>query len=200
MIAGSVPRTSFAVQPNMRSAAGFQSSTVRSVPNATIASAALSTTARAVASTRSRPATARCCVTASSCHCLAGQSRQGTRSQGAGSARRPGRGYWARHACPAALAQVAICMVLLVCSGLFLRSLNSAGNIDTGFAHRNLLLMAFDPSLNRYSPAETRRLLDRISEHCCRHERQLSDFEHVFGLDRSRRVDDNLVELHRNMA
>jgi len=43
-------------------------------------------------------------------------------------------------------------------------------------------------------------MLDRISEHCCRHERQLSDFEHVFGLDRSRRVDDNLVELHRNMA
>ena len=55
-------------------------------------------------------------------------------------------------------------MVLLVCSGLFLRSLYSAGNIDTGFAHRNLLLMAFDPSLNRYAPAETRRLVDRILE------------------------------------
>ena len=58
MIGGSVPRTSFAFQPNMRSAAGFQSKTVRSVPNATIASAALSTTARAVASTRACPATA----------------------------------------------------------------------------------------------------------------------------------------------
>src|SRR5215469_6429658 len=92
MIGGSVPTTSSAVQPNIRSAAGFQSRTVRSVPNATIASAALSTTARAVASTRSRPATARCCVTASSCHCLAGQSQQGTRSQGAGPLRRPGRG------------------------------------------------------------------------------------------------------------
>ncbi len=62
------------------------------------------------------------------------------------------------------VAQVAICMVLLVCSGLFLRSLYSAGNIDTGFANRNLLLMAFDPSLNRYKPAETRRLVDRILE------------------------------------
>ena len=62
------------------------------------------------------------------------------------------------------VAQVAICMVLLVCSGLFLRSLYSAGNIDTGFTHRNLLLMAFDPSLNRYTPAETRRLVDRILE------------------------------------
>lgn len=59
-------------------------------------------------------------------------------------------------------AQVAICMVLLVCSGLFLRSLQSAGNIDTGMAHRNVLMMAFDPSLNRYSPAETKRLVDAI--------------------------------------
>ena len=33
-----------------------------------------------------------------------------------------------------------------------------------GFTHRNLLLMAFDPSLNRYAPAETRRLVDRILE------------------------------------
>src|SRR5262249_27181715 len=50
-----------------------------------------------------------CCVTASSCHCPAGQSQQGTRSQGAAPPRGPVRGYWARHACPAALAQVAIC-------------------------------------------------------------------------------------------
>ena len=62
------------------------------------------------------------------------------------------------------VAQVAICMVLLVCSGLFLRSLYSARNIDTGIAHRNLLLMAFDPSLNRYSPSETRRTVDAILE------------------------------------
>jgi predicted permease len=60
------------------------------------------------------------------------------------------------------VAQVAICMVLLICSGLFLRSLHSARNMDTGFEHRNLLLMAFDPSLNRYSPDETRRILDAM--------------------------------------
>ena len=60
------------------------------------------------------------------------------------------------------VAQVAICMVLLVCSGLFLRSLYSARNIDSGFTHRNLLMLAFDPSLNRYSPAETRRVVDAI--------------------------------------
>src|SRR6185369_2299532 len=58
--------------------------------------------------------------------------------------------------------QVAICMVLLICSGLFVRSLYSAGNIDLGFTHRNLLMMAFDPSLNRYPPEETRRLVNAI--------------------------------------
>jgi predicted permease len=62
------------------------------------------------------------------------------------------------------VAQVAICMVLLICSGLFLRSLYSAGNIDIGFTHRNLLMMGFDPSLNRYSPAETRRIVDAMVE------------------------------------
>ena len=62
------------------------------------------------------------------------------------------------------VAQVAICMVLLICSGLFLHSLYSAGNIDIGFTHRNLLMMAFDPSLNRYSPAEARRIVDAMVE------------------------------------
>jgi predicted permease len=60
------------------------------------------------------------------------------------------------------VAQVAICMVLLICSGLFLRSLQSAGNIDTGMAHRNILMAAFDPSLNHYSSAETRRIVNAI--------------------------------------
>ncbi len=60
------------------------------------------------------------------------------------------------------VAQVGICMVLLVCSGLFLRSLHSAYAIETGLTHHNLLLAAFDPSLNRYSPDETRRVVETI--------------------------------------
>jgi predicted permease len=60
------------------------------------------------------------------------------------------------------VAQVGICMVLLVCSGLFLRSLGTAANIDIGMAHRNLLLVGFDPSQNHYSSAETSRILDTI--------------------------------------
>ena len=62
------------------------------------------------------------------------------------------------------IAQVVICMMLLVCSGLFMRSLASARHLETGFAHRNLLLMAFDPSLNRYSTAETRHIVDGLLE------------------------------------
>jgi predicted permease len=60
------------------------------------------------------------------------------------------------------VAQVAICMVLLICSGLFLRSLDSAGHIDTGWSHRNVLLTTFDPSLNRYTPSDTQRVVDAI--------------------------------------
>jgi predicted permease len=62
------------------------------------------------------------------------------------------------------VAQVAICMALLICSGLFLRSFHSARNIDTGIAQRNVLLMAFDPSLNRNSPSDTRRIVTTILE------------------------------------
>jgi predicted permease len=62
------------------------------------------------------------------------------------------------------VAQVCLSMVLLISSGLFLRSLDSARGIDTGLANHNLLLAAFDPSLNRYSAAETRRLMDTIGE------------------------------------
>jgi predicted permease len=60
------------------------------------------------------------------------------------------------------IAQVAICMVLLICSGLFLRSLDSARAIDTGMGHRNLLLAAFDPGLNHYPPQKTQQILNEI--------------------------------------
>jgi predicted permease len=58
--------------------------------------------------------------------------------------------------------QVGICMVLLVCSGLFLRSLYSAHNIETGLTHCNLLLVPFDPSRDRDFAGETRRVVETI--------------------------------------
>ncbi len=62
------------------------------------------------------------------------------------------------------VAQVTICMVLLICSRMFLRIYDSAGKIDPGFTNRNQLMMALDPSLNRYSPGETRRIVNSILE------------------------------------
>ena len=67
------------------------------------------------------------------------------------------------------VAQVTICMVLLICSCLFLRSLYSARNIDPGFAHRNVLMLAFDPSLNRYSPRRDAARRGCDPRKCSRH-------------------------------
>ena len=45
------------------------------------------------------------------------------------------------------MSQVATCLVLLVCSGLFLRTLQSSRYLDTGMTRRNVLLIGFDPFL-----------------------------------------------------
>jgi predicted permease len=62
------------------------------------------------------------------------------------------------------VAQVTISMVLLIGSGLFMRSLLSAYRIDPGFTQRALLLLAFDPNLNHYTTTETRQIVDTILE------------------------------------
>jgi predicted permease len=58
--------------------------------------------------------------------------------------------------------QVAICTVLLLCTGLFLRSLQAAQGLDLGLGNRNLLLLAFDPSLDQRTEAQSRELLRDI--------------------------------------
>ena len=60
------------------------------------------------------------------------------------------------------VAQVAICTVLLLCTGLFLRSLQSARGTDIGLRNRNLLFLAFDPSLDRRPDPQARQLLRDI--------------------------------------
>ena len=60
--------------------------------------------------------------------------------------------------------QVATCTVLLICMGLFLRSLHTARNTDLGLTSRNLILLAFDPALDQRSDAESRLLLREIVE------------------------------------
>jgi predicted permease len=51
-------------------------------------------------------------------------------------------------------AQVALCVVLLAGSGLFVRSLRSALSIDPGFRTVDLAVMRFNLGLLRYTPAE----------------------------------------------
>lgn len=62
------------------------------------------------------------------------------------------------------VAQVAMALVVLSMTGLFLRSLESASKIDIGFRTRGLLLMSVDPRLNGYSPARTRAFLTELRE------------------------------------
>jgi predicted permease len=63
------------------------------------------------------------------------------------------------------IAQMALSLVLLVSSGLFLRSLQGALDIDPGFDEPASLVMAsMDPSLQGYDEARTRAFYDRLLE------------------------------------
>ncbi|MGA3025822.1 MAG: ABC transporter permease [Bryobacteraceae bacterium] len=62
------------------------------------------------------------------------------------------------------LVQVSLSLVLLVCAGLFLRSLQNASSIDLGMRTGGVTLMAFDPKLNHYSPEKSRQFLAQVRE------------------------------------
>ena len=57
------------------------------------------------------------------------------------------------------VAQIALSTVLVVASGLFLRSLGAAERIDSGMDPRGVALVRFDPSLSRYDQQQTQRLI-----------------------------------------
>jgi predicted permease len=69
---------------------------------------------------------------------------------------------------PLVVAQMALSLILLVCSGLFLRNLRAATSIDKGFVSDNLLVAGLDPGLQGYNRARTddlyRRLLGRLRD------------------------------------
>src|SRR4029078_6568123 len=54
--------------------------------------------------------------------------------------------------------QVAVSLMLLVGSGLFLRTLHNLRQVDVGFNPQSLLLFRVNPSLNRYDEERMRAL------------------------------------------
>ena len=73
---------------------------------------------------------------------------------------RPGRRVTLRNIL--VVAQVAMSVVLLCVTGLFLRSLGSAARIDLGFRPQGLLLMSLDPRLNGYTPQQISRFMREL--------------------------------------
>jgi predicted permease len=64
------------------------------------------------------------------------------------------------------VSQVAVSLLLLICSGLFIRSLQSAQKIDLGFRTENLLLVSVDVSLQGYDKKRGKlfyqQMVDRV--------------------------------------
>ena len=75
---------------------------------------------------------------------------------------RPGRRVGLRNVL--VIAQVAMSVVLLCVTGLFLRSMQSAANIDLGFRSQGLLLMSVDPRLNGYTPEQISRFMRELRQ------------------------------------
>lgn len=60
--------------------------------------------------------------------------------------------------------QVAISALLLVPTGLFLKSLVNLTRVDLGMNTRNVITFRLSPRLNGYSPEQTRALFERVEE------------------------------------
>jgi predicted permease len=60
--------------------------------------------------------------------------------------------------------QVALCMLLLVCAGLFVRTLSNLDALDPGFNKRGLLLFGIEPPAQRYPSPNNVEVLHRVEE------------------------------------
>ena len=76
-----------------------------------------------------------------------------------------GKGSRSRTSSALVVLQVALSLLLLISSGLFLRSLQGATRIDPGFDDpANLVLASIDPALQGYDEARSRAFQDRLLE------------------------------------
>ena len=62
------------------------------------------------------------------------------------------------------ICQIAMSLVLLCATGLCLRSLQNASQIDIGFRSNGLLTMAIDPRLHGYTPERTTQFLNQLRQ------------------------------------
>jgi predicted permease len=60
--------------------------------------------------------------------------------------------------------QIAISLVLLICTGLFLRSLQHARTLDPGFDPENVLVAGFDLGIQGYEKAKGRRFYQELTQ------------------------------------
>jgi len=75
---------------------------------------------------------------------------------------RPGRRFTLRNML--VVSQIAMSLVLLCATGLFLRSLQSASSIDIGFRSRGILIMSVDPRVHGYSAERTVQFLTELRQ------------------------------------
>jgi predicted permease len=62
------------------------------------------------------------------------------------------------------LAQVAGCVIVLICGGLFVRSLQQLASYDLGFQPDRLVMASVDLGLQGYSEQQRRQFFDRLTE------------------------------------
>ena len=75
---------------------------------------------------------------------------------------RPGRKWTLRNTL--IVGQIAMCVVLLSATGLFLRSLQKAASIDIGFRSSGIVSVQVDPRVHGYTPERTVQFLRQLRE------------------------------------
>lgn len=76
----------------------------------------------------------------------------------------PAGGARSRMSRPLVVAQMALSLILLVCSGLFLRNLRAATQLDKGFTSDGALIASLDPGLQGYDRARASVFFGRLVE------------------------------------
>ena len=91
-------------------------------------------------------------------------ARSAVDAQGPGRAAVGGARAAQRFRTSLATAQIALSMALLVCAGLFTKSLLNVSRVDLGINVDNVVTFGVSPELNGYTPERSRQLFERLEE------------------------------------